>query len=113
VYEDIEGRSATDVWVVGHEPASPVRDGVVLRWDGRRWRTVRTEPRAELRCVLLTGSSEVWVGTDDGRILRYDGSTWTTSFSNPSFITIWDLTEDASGRIWAATEGGGILYLDP
>jgi hypothetical protein len=113
VYEDIEGRSATDVWVVGHEPASPVRDGVVLRWDGMRWRTVRTEPRAELRCVLLTGSSEVWVGTDDGRILRYDGSTWTTSFSNPSFITIWDLTEDASGRIWAATEGGGILYLDP
>ncbi len=60
----------------------------------------------------------IWIGTSDG-LSKYDGYTITTykhDADNPNSLSnnhISAITEDENGRLWLATEGGGITSFDP
>jgi len=68
-------------------------------------------------CVLQDSRGFIWLGTRDG-LNRYDGYKFTVYRNDPrdlhsisnNFIN--DITEDKNGRIWVATNGGGLNCFD-
>ncbi len=60
----------------------------------------------------------LWFGTEDG-LNRYDGHevrVYSHERGNPASLSadyVWDLDEDAAGRLWIATVGGGVNRFDP
>lgn len=70
-----------------------------------------------VNCLLQDRQGFIWLGTNDG-LNKYDGYSFTTQPSDPAYRfrdnRIMGLCEDRSrGRIWAATQGGGLHELDP
>ncbi len=70
------------------------------------------------KCVLETRSGDVWFGTlSHGLfVLRPDGTTTrytaASGLGNSSIDRVLALAEDTDGRIWAATDGGGLSVFD-
>ncbi len=60
----------------------------------------------------------IWMGTQDG-LNRYDGQGFRIYQNDPADSTslsrnwIMDLAEDDDGKIWIATQGGGLNVFDP
>ena len=54
----------TQAWAVGAE-------GVVIRWDGTRWRLQTALGGAALRGLVILDEQTGWAVGDGGRILRY------------------------------------------
>ncbi|MFO0577293.1 MAG: hypothetical protein U1A78_25080 [Polyangia bacterium] len=106
----IHGTDGRNVWAVGD-------GGLILRYDGWRWKQVLSGVTADLRGVFATSYEEAWA-VGEGTILRYDGERWTVvdlvrQFGFPdsptSLNAIWG--SDAS-HVWAVGEGGAILRWD-
>ena len=57
--------SPDELWAVGAGDA-------VQRWDGARWRTLRTEAHADWRGVTGSGPRDVWLWSSV-RLVHYDG----------------------------------------
>ena len=68
--------------------------------------------------VLQDRIGFMWIGTEDG-LSRYDGHRFITfkhEADEPDSLSnnvIHDLMEDNNGRIWIATEAGGVSVYDP
>lgn len=99
------------------------RDGVV-RYDGQRSTRYTTKDGLisdRVHFVLVDRSGTLWCATELG-VSRYDGSTFTSFpipaadlshfpyYENPAQIN-W-ITEDRTGNIWFATNGGGAYRWD-
>lgn len=71
-------------------------------------------------CLLIDRNDNLWVGTYKG-LNRYDRETETfqrflsnaNDFNTPSNDAIFTMCEDATGKIWCGTWGGGIFSIDP
>jgi ligand-binding sensor domain-containing protein len=96
-------------------------------WAGTWWGLASLEPGAELWVqpvppetlpsalvtAVLAQDRQLWIGTDTG-LARYDLDTRVLSIEEAlTQQVVQDLALDASGRLWAATESGGIFVGEP
>lgn len=62
--------------------------------------------------MLQDRSGMVWIGTQSG-LIRWDGyRAHRFAPGNLPASEVSDLHEDSTGRLWAATEGGGLAWFD-
>ncbi len=70
-----------------------------------------------VNCILQDKLGFTWIGTDDG-LNRFDGNSFTIFRHEPGNAfsiggnIIQDLCEDKDGRLWIATEDGGLSRYD-
>ncbi len=65
--------------------------------------------------VFADSQSRVWVGGSDGHLTLFvprSAGEFVLKETKQMTHAIYDITEDAKGYIWIATEGGGIQYLN-
>lgn len=118
VYEDSDGR----VWL-GTSDGLAVRAAVTGEWRGF---TPATDdlPSTHVNVVYEDREGTMWVGTDGGlcrfvpgmlgeiRALDCDRHVPGDSASLGADI-VWTVAEDADGRFWAGTVGGGLARWNP
>ncbi len=73
VLNAVDSASPTAIWAVGGF-GFPER-GLILRWNGSRWRAVRNPCRVELLGVDVVTASDVWA-VGSSRICHFDGTRW-------------------------------------
>jgi hypothetical protein len=103
-FNDIVAVSRGNVWAVG-EPAGSITSGLVVHWDGRRWRKIAVPWQVQPRSVISDGQGGLWMTASSGS-------------SGPGQVS-WVLHRSKSGR-WTRTRistgaPGGLndLALDP
>jgi ligand-binding sensor domain-containing protein/two-component sensor histidine kinase len=66
-------------------------------------------PHSHARCIFQDSRGYLWVGTGDG-LGRFDGYRFTTYATSDGLglTYINGITEDHQGRVWVATNGGGV-----
>ncbi|MFC6884936.1 hypothetical protein [Actinomadura yumaensis] len=69
---DVTAVSPEDVWAVGRDR--------VLRWNGRKWRRVKS-PVTAANTVTAVGPDDVWVAGGRGELAHFDGHRWTLEAS--------------------------------
>lgn len=70
------GRSSSEVWACG-------ADGLVIHWDGYRWRQLSAPTREFLWAIWARNTEDVWFAGTNGILLRWDGRTWWAPESRP------------------------------
>ncbi|MGA5192239.1 hypothetical protein [Streptomyces exfoliatus] len=116
IFDGIEERTANDVWAVGHIRDDRLwRRPVIVRYDGRAWRTVRTPAETgQLFDIAFDGSGRpVAVGETMDPAVNPAGNYVLTP-GPQGFLTrtedpagagyLYGAAADAAGRIW--TVGG-------
>ncbi|MBS0029896.1 two-component regulator propeller domain-containing protein [Chitinophaga sp. 22321] len=108
IYEDSKGRH----WVGAN-------NGLYLL-DGKRQEFFTPDNIAAyvVRCVYEDRQGNIWIGTSNG-LTKMSGNHFETfrhkdgqaSGLTMNFIT--SITEDASGKLWVATQTGGVSIYDP
>ncbi|MFI0984557.1 hypothetical protein [Streptomyces exfoliatus] len=123
IFDGIEERAANDIWAVGHIRDDRLwRRPVIVRYDGRAWRTVRTPAETgQLFDIAFDGSGRpVAVGETMDPAVNPAGNYVLTP-GPQGFLTrtedpagagyLYGAAADAAGRIWtvggtAGAEGG-------
>ncbi|WP_395365699.1 hypothetical protein ACHGLA_32405 [Streptomyces sp. YH02] len=123
MYDGIEMRGANDIWAVGHIRDEKLwRRPVIVRYDGRAWRTVRTPAETgQLFDIAFDGSgSPVVVGETMDPAVNPAGNYvltpgprgfLTRTEEPPGAGYLYGAATDAAGRVWtvggtAGAEGG-------
>ncbi len=80
----------------------------------RIWQTQQGLPATPILSLLQTQDGYLWLGTQKG-LYRFDGIRFTEfpHTDEVSLDSLWiqDLHEDASGNLWIATDGAGLIRL--
>jgi len=66
----VSGRSDSDVFAVGSDKG---HGPLVLHFDGKKWKELKTGQNADLWWVHAQGNGPVLMGGSSGTVLRYDG----------------------------------------
>jgi hypothetical protein len=105
VLNAVDAASATDVWAVGG--AGFPETGLILRWNGTRWRPVRNGCGVSLLGVDVISPADVWA-VGSATTCHYDGTAWQVVPSPQprlEFNEIAYIIEDVSGiapdDVWA------------
>ncbi|WP_318209386.1 hypothetical protein [Streptomyces sp. SJL17-1] len=123
MYDGIEMRAANDIWAVGHIRDEKLwRRPVIVRYDGRAWRTVRTPAETgQLFDIAFDGSgSPVVVGETMDPAVNPAGNYvltpgprgfLTRTEEPPGAGYLYGAATDEAGRVWtvggtAGAEGG-------
>ncbi|MFD0893898.1 hypothetical protein KBB96_10780 [Luteolibacter ambystomatis] len=90
--------------------ASPVEEPVDMSF--RNWTTREGLLHDRVRTVLQTRDGFIWLATDAG-LLRFDGSSFKafTVHDGLHAPVVSALYEDAEGKLWIGTIGGGISVM--
>jgi hypothetical protein len=101
----VDAASPTRVWAVG-AVGFPGR-GLILRWNGSRWRTVRNPCGVSLLGVDVVAARDVWA-VGSSTTCHFDGTAWQVVPSPQPRLEFGDIAyvlEDVSGRrpddVWA------------
>jgi hypothetical protein len=107
---DIDGRTANDLWAVGHT-ARPCGEGVcfsgeVQRWNGTRWTSVPTGA-APLESVVAVRRTDVWAVGPGAlpELWHFDGTTWSDAPAPdiaPGWAELNAVDATGSDDLWAA-----------
>ncbi len=101
---DIWGSAADDIWAVGH--------GVVLHYDGGRWREYEL-PSGLAGTLFLSiwgrSGDEVWTVGRGGTIIHWNGNSWQQQ-ATPADNTLLAVGGNADS-VWAVGEEGTIFRL--
>lgn len=87
-----EGSFLTDVWGPSPDNLFATGDGgIVMRYDGQKWRLTHTPVTETLNAVWGTDASHVWAVGVDGVILFFNGSSWTkqNSHTDKTLNDVW------------------------
>src|SRR5262252_2073847 len=71
-------------------------------------------PHSSVRCTFQDSRGYLWIGTGDG-LGRFDGYRFTTYDTGDGLGNTYinGIAEDRQGRIWVATNGGGVsCFID-
>lgn len=106
-FRDIAMLSATDGWAVG-------TGGMILRWNGVSWDTVRSPSTAQLFGVHMLGPDDGWIMGYGGVSMHWDGLSWqlVPTHTNPSSTNLFDSDWLAPDDGWAVGSNGQILHWD-
>jgi hypothetical protein len=106
--------------MVGEGRLWAVLDGVLVRVDPRRPRTVartrlgRPGQPGDFMSLLAIGAGAVWVGTEAG-VVRFDPATTRAAGTLPNDNPLWAAGADSLWSVRCTSEGGPcrLLRLDP
>jgi hypothetical protein len=109
---DVDGSSATDVWVVGSELA---------HYDGSGWSAVALPcGPVSLKALAVTGPDDVWVGGSvssgsscgdvDGIVARYHAGVWTLPPPSVQVNAVKDIWASASDDVWVLDAENVLRY---
>jgi hypothetical protein len=107
-----EGNTLTDVW--GPSPDNLFATGtggIVMRYDGQKWRFTQTPVTENLNAIWGTDASHIWAVGADGVILFFNGSSWTKQNSN-SDKTLNDVWGNWDMDVYAIGQEREILHYD-
>ncbi len=105
---DIEGDANGVVWVAGND---------LYRFDGTTWTTIPNPvPFGWMDDLEIEPSGVIWAALGVYGLARYDGSSWIV-WDNTNSPLISDYVTEISldpgrHRLWGATYGGGLFYLE-
>jgi hypothetical protein len=106
---DVAAISARDVWAVGTlEGGNTIHIGVIVRWDGSRWRRVWSHDRTLLFGIAAVSARDIWVvgWRTDGlvpagpRIMHWNGRSWR-EVAGPKGVLFWDVAAVSPRDVWA------------
>lgn len=92
--EGIHFSAPDDGWIVGTQ-------GLILHWDGQRWRRVESPTTADLYGVYALGSQDAWAVGASATFLHWNGQVWTP-YPNPAPGRVYALDFLAPDDGWAA-----------
>jgi hypothetical protein len=100
---DLQARTATDVWVVGWQrPDDGNSVPVAAHFDGTSWSKVPSpDVEDEFVKVLPVGANDVWAITRKS-LAHWNGTAWTLNPLPDQVDRGADLARDASGNLWVA-----------
>ena len=112
---DVWGSGRDDVWAVGVRTdvvaSTLLETGVMVHWDGSRWRVAPTGAPQVLRGLWGSGPDDAW-GVGQG-IVHWNGAAWTEHRTSEFFIqtlnAVWGNDRD---DVWAVGTGGLIASLE-
>jgi len=107
-YRSIHMVSTDDGWIAGvKNPATD--EGVLLRWDGTAWSSVRSWVTKNLNSVFLTPGGALGASVGDAEtIIRWNGSAWSAQTSpTTTDLNCVDLVSTNDG--WAVGDLGRIF----
>ncbi|MFN8472152.1 MAG: hypothetical protein U0822_08190 [Anaerolineae bacterium] len=96
--------SASNVWAVGEE-------GVILHWEGSRWRQADSPVQTALKAVAAAATDDVWAVGEGGVILHFDGDRWR-NWSSPTRADLLAVAVVSTGDAWAIGAEDTILHWD-
>ncbi|MFT5087854.1 MAG: ligand-binding sensor domain-containing protein, partial [Planctomycetota bacterium] len=85
--------------------------GGLSLFDGKEMQNFTTEhglPNNHIQCLYMDEQSHLWIGSQAG-VSRYDGHVFQTIYSEHISST-YEITADAQGRMWFATQDGLVGY---
>lgn len=86
-------------------------NGLLARWDGNHWRSIRIETRRTVTGLTLNGPEEFWLCTDNGKLFEGTSHGWALRLTHPTplyDVAVWH------DDVWiAAGPEGGLLRLVP
>lgn len=98
-------RSATDVWVIGAQPA-------LLHWDGSSMSVVAPAATPGVRIKAIGGgrTGPVWAAGARGLALSWDGTSWSGDGTRPAsqLNGVWGTTVGDAGVVWAVGSEGSV-----
>jgi signal transduction histidine kinase/ligand-binding sensor domain-containing protein len=107
-YESVHVGASGDVWVYRHP-------GDFFRFSRGAWAALPPVPKLAQKRLGITAMverrpGELWAGGQHG-LYRWDGVRWNALYTGEGLYppAINDLCVDARGRVWAGSEGGGLL----
>ena len=85
--------------------------GLVLRYDGRQWRTAVREPRRMFHAIWGGSSDAIFAVGEAGLIQRFDGTTWQHMASGvkTDLTSVWGTS---ATNVFAAGNGATLLHYD-
>ena len=95
------GRSPTEVWFAGAE-------GLLMRYDGKRYWGLRTGVDVALRGVWATTTDDVWAVGEAGTIVRCIKASCATVPSSSTSV-LHDVHGSAAGDVWAVGSNAAAL----
>lgn len=115
ILRSIDFLSPKEAWAVGESGTYPNFSSLVLRWNGKKWKTVSTPNFGIVAKVGVALHNDVWVH-NYSQIFHWDGSQWSLTYQVPNseHDIISDLSVLSSGEAWATMntdlEHGVILH---
>ncbi|MDY7078140.1 MAG: hypothetical protein SXV54_14590 [Chloroflexota bacterium] len=114
VNQPIAAEGNDRLWVLARSPSdNPRHYDVLLSFDGRNWRMLPW-PYGSARLVADETRGGVWAGTNEGLVFSDGRSIQKYPIlpgdAVPVGPVVYDLVTGGSGRLWASTEQGLLLY---
>ncbi|SHG21235.1 Two component regulator propeller [Flavobacterium micromati] len=82
-------------------------------FPSKNYSTTDGLPNNAVRALFLDSKSVLWIGTENGVAIMENGSFLTIDESNGlGHNSCWDISQDANGKMWFASYGGGVSKYD-
>jgi hypothetical protein len=98
------GAAPDDVWAVGEA-------GDIFHYDGESWTFFEDAAFGiTLRAIYGLAADDIWAVGSEGHMLHYDGEAWEV-WDTGSVATLYDITGDDNGNVFAVGDIGTVLVL--
>lgn len=106
------GASLSDVWgPAADNLLATGNGGIVLRFDGERWRRTQSPVSENLNAVWGADATHVFAVGQDGVILFFDGASWTTQ-SSPTTRSLNDVWGSSASDVYAVGQQREVIHFD-
>lgn len=89
--------------------------GTLMKYNLARRTTQYLLPEAcglsTIRYITEDALGQIWIGTQNGRLVKWDGTVFTLVQNIGTLI--YKIFTDKQNNLWLATEGKGLLQIDP
>ena len=98
-------------WAVGEAMTIPIKQGVIIHWDGKKWQYIDNPSTDSLTAIYFTSADNGWAVGSNSHILHFDGSKWE-KIAPPRFCYLSDVYFISADNGWAVGNEGVILHYD-
>lgn len=107
-----EGNTLTDVWgPAANNLFATGANGIVMRYDGTKWRLTQTPVTENLNGIWGTDASHIYAVGVDGTILFFNGSSWSKQNSNTD-KTLNDVWGTSPSDVYAVGQQREIVHFN-
>jgi photosystem II stability/assembly factor-like uncharacterized protein len=101
---DVWGPSANNLFATGSS-------GIVMRYDGEKWRLTRTPVTENLNAIWGTDATDAFAVGQEGTILFFNGTSWTKQTS-PTDQTLNDVWGTSATDVYAVGQQREVVHFN-